>query len=301
MTIAITGGTGFVGARLLLLAGMRGLPVQALARRAQPASENVIWVTGALDQPDALTRLVAGATCVIHVAGVVNAPSRQAFAAGNVAGTENMVRAAEQAGVRRFVHISSIAAREPELSDYGWSKHGAETPVIASGLDWSIVRPPAIYGPGERDMLDLFRAARRGIVPMPPGGRFSLIAADDLARLLLDMLDRRETFGQIYEPDDGHPGGWTNPQFAQAIGRAVGRKPLTLSFPATLMRAGAWLDGRIRGAGAKLTPDRVRYLCYPDWTVDPARRPPPSLWTPEIATEEGLVATARWYREAGWL
>jgi nucleoside-diphosphate-sugar epimerase len=94
----------------------------------------------------------------VHVAGVING-DKAAFTQGNIAGTENMVEAAAQAGVRRFIHISSLAAREPQLSTYGWSKSVSEEPVIAAGLNWTIIRPPAIYGPGDREMLDLF--ARR--------------------------------------------------------------------------------------------------------------------------------------------
>ena len=114
-----------------------------------------------------------------------------------------MIDAARAAGVRRFIHISSLAAREPDLSDYGWSKAKAERVVAASGLDWTIVRPPAVYGPGDRETFELFKMARRGLVALPPKGRFSVLHVEDLCRLILALVDRPDTFLQTYEPDDG--------------------------------------------------------------------------------------------------
>jgi uncharacterized protein YbjT (DUF2867 family) len=299
-TLAITGGTGFVGRHLLRLVTERDMQARALARRAQDPMRRIFWVSGALDQPASLTRLMAGADAVIHVAGVVNAADRGGFAAGNIAGTAAMIAATQEAGVRRFVHVSSLAAREPELSDYGWSKAESEQLVAASGLDWAIVRPPAVYGPGDTEMLDMFRMAARGLVALPPGGRLSVIAAEDLARLLL-ALAAGASSGGIYEPDDGCPGGWSHQDFANALGKAVGRRVRTLAAPAALLRIGAGIDGMVRGRGAKLTRDRVRYFCHPDWVVDPGRAPPSSLWRAEIETPAGLSATAAWYRAQGLL
>ncbi|MDB5719144.1 MAG: NAD-dependent epimerase/dehydratase, partial [Sphingomonas bacterium] len=173
--------------------------------------------------------------------------------------------------------------------------------VGASGLDWTIVRPPAVYGPGDREMLELFRMARRGFVALPPAGRLSLIAAEDLADLLLDLAATPDGTGALYEPDDGVPTGWSHSGFARALGEALGRRVRTVAMPAALLRIGARLDSAIRRDRAKLTPDRVRYFCHPDWVVTPARRPPPALWRPRIATPAGLKATADWYRAQGWL
>jgi uncharacterized protein YbjT (DUF2867 family) len=207
MKLAITGATGFVGSHLIAQAAAAGHEIRALTRRPQPPSNVVTWSEGALDRPDSLAALVNGCDAVVHVAGVING-DKAAFTQGNIAGTENMVEAAAQAGVRRFIHISSLAAREPQLSTYGWSKSVSEEPVIAAGLNWTIIRPPAIYGPGDREMLDLFRAARLRIVPLPPGGRLSVIHVGDLCGLILACLDNEMSFGRTYEPDDGHQGGW---------------------------------------------------------------------------------------------
>lgn len=298
--VAVTGGTGFVGGKLLDLAIAAGRNVRALTRRRQPERDGITWIEGALDQPEALDRLVTGADVVLHIAGVVNAPDRAGFAAGNIAGTQATVNAATRAGVRRFVHVSSLSARLPELSNYGWSKAEAESAVRRSGLAWTIVRPPGIYGPGDTELRDVFKLARFGVALLPPRGNASWIAVEDLGRLLLTLTTHDPGLLTL-EPDDGHSGGWTHVAFAQAVGAAVGRTVVPVSLPKPLLSLGARLDATLRGAGAKLTPDRVGYLCHPDWTVDPAKRPPPSLWTPLIPTPDGLAATATWYRTRGLL
>lgn len=299
-TLAITGGTGFVGATLVRHAIMRGHAVRALTRRAQPGSARIQWVNGALDQPAVLARLVDGADAVIHVAGAINAVDRAGFEAANVVGTLNMVEAAKAAGARRFIHVSSLAAREPELSDYGWSKARSEQVVGLSGLDWTVVRPPAVYGPGDRETLELFRMAKRGLMLLPPAGRLSVIEVSDLSRLLLTLVGHDATHGETYEPDDGHEQGWTHRQFGEAIAAAVGRKRVAMiSSPRAVMRFGARVDRLVRGKRAKLTLDRASYFAHPDWVAH--QRPPAELWRPHIETNAGLKATAVAYRAAGWL
>lgn len=301
ITLAVTGGTGFVGKTLIRLATAQGLRVRALTRSPQPPQDGVEWISGALDQPDALQALMRGSDAAIHVAGVVNAPDRAGFEAGNVGGTLAMVEAAHGAGIQRFIHVSSLSARKPDLSIYGWSKAKAELIVQASGLDWTIVRPPWIYGPDDRDTLDLFKMARRGFVLLPPEGRISVIEVSDLARLLLAIVPDADTRAQVYEADDGKDGGWSHTGFGRAIGWAVGRRVATFSAPAAVLDVAARLDRLIRGSGAKLTADRVRYFCHPDWVVDPDKRPPLALWQPQVSTFDGLKATAQAYRDAGWL
>jgi nucleoside-diphosphate-sugar epimerase len=298
--LAITGGTGFVGSRLIALALEAGHQVRALTRREQAEREHIAWVAGDLHDTSALARLAEGADAVIHVAGVVNAPDRDGFARGNIDGTRNMLTAAEGAGVRRFVHVSSLAAREPDLSAYGWSKAEGDRLVEASALDWSIVCPPAIYGPGDLEMLELFKLARLGLAMTPPGGRISVIEVGDLGRLLL-ALALTDAYRGVLDCDDGVEGGWSHKDFARAVGTATGKRVAAIALPRPLMMAGAQLDRLVRGKGAKLTPDRVAYFCHEDWVIDPARRPPAQLWQPQVPTPEGLAATAAWYRSQGLL
>lgn len=301
MKLAITGATGFVGGHLLDQALAAGHEVRALTRRPQNSRDDVTWIEGALDRSDSLDRLAEGTEAVIHVAGVINAPDKAGFEAGNVAGTAAILDAAEQAGVKRFVHVSSLAAREPGLSLYGASKARSEALVEAAKLPGVIVRPPAVYGPGDHEMLELFRMAKRGFVLLPPRGRLAVIHAEDLARLLLTAAASDSPSGTTIEPDDGRPGGWSHEEFGKALGRAVGREVVTISTPRALLRAGALIDGLVRRRQAKLTSDRVAYFCHPDWTIASARAVSPTLWKPAIDTEKGLADTAGWYRAKGWL
>jgi nucleoside-diphosphate-sugar epimerase len=299
--LAVTGGTGFVGHRLIHLALERGHEIQALTRRPQESRPGIDWIEGSLEERDALERLVAESDAVIHVAGVINAPNAAGFEKGNVDGTLAMLAAATAAGTRRFVHVSSLAAREPKLSQYGSSKARAEELVEGSGLDWVIVRPPGVYGPGDRETLDLFKMAKAGLILLPPRGRVSFIHVDDLANLLLNLAEREQPVKQVYEVDDGRTNGWTHREFADALAKGVGSRAISIATPSLLLRTGAMLDKLVRRGKAKLTPDRAAYFCHPDWVASSHKMPPPDLWRPEIATPSGLADTARWYREQGWL
>lgn len=301
MKLALTGATGFVGSHLVDAALAGGHQVVALARREQPPRQGVAWVDGDLHDRAALERLVDDAQAVIHVAGVISGQTAAAFDKGNVEGTLTMLAAATAGGVRRFVHVSSLAAREPTLSLYGASKRRAEELVMSSGLDWAIVRPPAVYGPGDKETLELFRMARLGLMVMPPKGRVSVIHADDLARLLLALAAPDAPSNLLVEPDDGRPGGWTHREFARALGQAVGNRPAIVSSPGMLLRLAARADQLFRRERAKLTVDRAAYFSHRNWVVEPKRAAPPDLWKPAIETHLGLKETAEWYRMEGWL
>ena len=309
----MTGATGFVGSHTLEAALEAGHQVRALTRREQPDADGVQWVRGTLDDPAALAALVAGVDGVIHVAGLTNTPDPAEFEAANVTGTAAVIAAMTAAKVRRLVFVSSLAARKPELSAYGASKARAEALVEASGLDWTTVRPPGVYGPRDVDYLEMFRTAKLGFVPLPPGGASSLIHVRDLAELLVrlagptaSLLEDAESRGaiskQIYEPDDGREGGWSHKELAAAIGEAVGkRRVFAPHLPQGALQIAARIDGALRGANAKLTTDRVGYMCHPNWVSRSDRRVPPAIWQPKISGADGLKATAAWYRAQGWV
>jgi nucleoside-diphosphate-sugar epimerase len=301
VTIAVTGGTGFVGTRFIDIATAAGHEVRALTRRPQRPQRQVEWVDGSLEDADALRKLVTGCDSVVHIAGVLKASDAKAFDRGNVEGTLAMLAASTAAGISRFVHVSSLAAREPELSLYGASKARSEELVERSGLDWVIVRPPAVYGPGDRETLDLFKMARRGQIFMPPRGRLSLIHVDDLARLLLACAGDDAPSKSVIEPDDGRAGGWSHREFGDALGKAVGTPARTVSTPRFLLSLASRADRLVRGGNAKLTADRVAYFCHPDWVVSAGKCPPPDLWKPQVETARGLAETAAWYEREGWL
>lgn len=301
MKIAVTGATGFVGSHLLDEALEAGHELQALTRREQPAREGITWIRGSLEDRTALEQLVGDVDAVVHVAGTINAADAAGFEKGNVAGTLAMLAAATAGGVRRFVHVSSLAAREPKLSLYGASKARSEALVKSSGLDWTIIRPPAVYGPGDKETLELFRMAKLGLMVMPPKGRLSVIHARDLSRLLLAAGAPSAPANLLIEADDGRPGGWTHREFARALAAAVGTRAAVVSAPGLMLRAAARVDQLVRGDKAKLTTDRAAYFSHRNWVIDNKQACPAELWQPQIATSAGLKETADWYRTAGWL
>jgi len=301
MKLAVTGGTGFVGSHLIDAALAAGHSVLALTRRPQQSRPGLSWIEGSLSDTANLKRLIDETDAVIHVAGVLKAGDAAGFEQGNVSGTLAVLAAATAGGTTRFVHVSSLAAREPQLSLYGASKAQAERLVEESGLDWIIVRPPAVYGPGDKETLDLFKMAKRGQIYMPPAGRLSLIHVDDLARLLLALTVPEAPKHLVIEPDDSRPNGWSHREFGDALATAVGVRARTVSTPRFLLSIGSRLDQLLRGANAKLTRDRVAYFCHPDWVASPDRAASASVWRAQIPTEQGLKQTAEWYRANGWL
>lgn len=303
MTIALTGATGFVGQAVLDAAEAKHIEVNALTRRTQPDRKGVNWVRGDLGDRRALIRMVDGVEAVIHVAGAVNAADADGFEAANVQGTLAVVETALAAGVRRFIYVSSLSAREPQLSAYGASKRRAEKIVAASGMDWTIIRPPAVYGPRDTEMFELFRAAKWGVVPMPPeAGRTSVIHADDLATLLIALIHGGEDVThRVFEPDDGQPGGWSHKELAEAIGAAMGRKPWVPHMSRGALDWISRIESWVRPGKVKLSADRVAYMVHPDWVVSDGRAVPSRRWRPRVRTQDGLNATAGWYRQQGWL
>lgn len=304
VTLAVTGGTGFVGGHVLVAATARGHRVRALARRPQPPRDGVEWVPGDLADQGSLARLVEGADVVVHVAGVVNARDAAGFVAGNVRGTAAMRMAA---GPRPFVHVSSLAAREPRLSLYGTSKLAAEHVARGCAGPVAMVRPPAVYGPADREMLALFRAARLGLVPVPAGARAALIFATDLAHALValaeDLAGAGRSAGGCFEIDDGS-GGHGQAELVRAIGAAMGRRVRALEVPGAALRLGAAVDtwrARLAGTLPKLSFDRARYLAHCDWSADSRPLLALGLWQPRVGLAEGLAETIAWYQREGWL
>lgn len=300
MTLALTGATGFVGRRVVALAGR---PVRALTRRSQPPQTGVEWVLGDLTDTTALARLCDGAAAVLHIAGVVNAADEAGFRAGNVIGTANVLAAA--ANVQRLVHVSSLAAREPGLSMYGASKAQGDALVMASDRDWVIVRPPGVYGPGDAEMRDLFSLARLGLgfAPGGPNARIGLIHVDDLARALLALAGGGPA-REILEIDDGS-GGYAHADHVAAIGRAVGKSSVRMiPIGDGLLNVAAGVAtrlARLQGQLPKLSRDRARYLAHPDWTARGGNERLAGIWQPSISLDEGMADTVADYRQRGWL
>jgi nucleoside-diphosphate-sugar epimerase len=304
LTLAMTGATGFVGGHALAAAAARGHRVAALARRPQPERDGVRWVAGSLADPPALARLVEGADAVVHIAGVTNARNRAGFETGNVAGTVELRRAA---GPLPFLHLSSLAAREPGLSLYGATKRQGEDVARGCAGPVAILRPPAVYGPGDREFLALFKAVRAGLVPLPAGARAAMIFAADLGEAIValaeDLAGPARAAGGLFEIDDG-AGAHAQPAIAAAIAAALGVRARTIPVPGTALRLAAAFDtasARFRRDLPTLSFDRARYLAHPDWGADSGPLRALGIWQPRTALPEGMARTAAWYRHEGLL
>lgn len=309
MRIAVTGGTGFVGRHLVY--GLAGrYPLRLLVRRPDRAlaALGAQLIYGALDDAEALGRLVAGAEVVIHAAALIRAPSPAVFEETNHRGTLRLLEAAARAGVRRFLFVSSLAARAPQVSAYARSKAAAEQAVAAhaGSMETIIVRPPAVYGPGDRATLEIFRGLARGrlVLPAHRQGRFSLLFVSDLADLLRELVAAPLPSGIILEPDDGTPGGYDWPGLVAAAARVLGhpvRLYLVPQMAAPLIARASELWARILGGEVLLPRDKVGELYHTDWVCCGIRDDIALAWHPLVRFEDGLPRTLDWYRTAGWL
>lgn len=308
--IAVTGATGFIGGALVRALRACGWTVRALVRRDHPtlAAAGVETLHGSLSDPGSLRALATNADAVVHAAGATTAPSGRMFLEVNAAGTERVASAADGAGCRRFLLISSLAAREPQLSAYAASKRAGEQALarLASRLDTAIVRPPAVYGPGDRMTLPFFRqlARPRPLIPGRADARFSLLYVDDLAALIVRLLERQTWRGVTIEPDDGEPGGYDWPRVAEIAAAYFGRQSRPRFLPRALLRLPAIASqaaARLFGFAPVLTPGKLAELYHPDWVCRSGDDEAASDWRPDVRFDEGLARTWRWYAEAGWV
>jgi len=197
-----------------------------------------------------------------------------------------------------FLLLSSLAAREPQLSSYAASKRAAEEAIARRSGPWLAVRAPAVYGPGDRETLAYFKMAKRGFALQPdqPQARLSLIHVEDLAEALALVLDRSLPSG-ILEIDDGHPGGYSHEDMAKAAAAALGRPVRSVPIGQGLMSAIATVNC-LRPGAQILTPNKVRELFHADWTARGGGLPG---FSARHELQEGFDHTILWYRSHRWL
>lgn len=308
---AVTGATGFIGRHLVRDLARSGWRVRLLLRRDPVIDE---WrearpeiVAGSLSDASALERLVEGADAVIHVAGLIKAARREEFFAVNRDGAAAFARIAQSVAPRaHFIHVSTQAAREPQLSDYAASKRAGEDAVReVLGTRCTVLRPPAVYGPGDRETLVFFQLARQRLVPLlgARGSRAALIHVEDLVRLL-SALAGTEAQGRVLTAADGRPAGYRWEEVLGAAARAVGNpSPRFVQAPTALLRTVALAGdvGRVLGSANMLNSQKLRELRHPDWSVSPAELAQIADWAPEFTIDAGFADAAAWYRREGWL
>jgi nucleoside-diphosphate-sugar epimerase len=306
---ALTGATGFIGRELLRQLLLAGWTVRALTRRPVAQSDivkGVTWIKGDLRSPKALTELVEGSDAIIHLAGAVKARGRPQFFEANAAGVEAMMEAASRkADAAHFMLISSLAAREPHLSDYAGSKAAGEENLRQSGaLNWTIIRPPAVYGPGDLEILKIFKSLKYGIgfLAGRPENRLSIIHVRDLCAGIIATLGQEAAFGRLLHIDDGREGGYTLAEIMMTGARILDKKPSLIRFPRLAFALAAGVNqgyARLTGRTPMLTLGKVRELHHTDWVCGGEKISDFCSWRAHIDVETGLKETIDWYRKKG--
>jgi len=318
----VTGATGFIGSHLTEALLSRQWRVRCLVRRTSVLrwvpTDDVSLINGDVAEPgEDLERAVRNVSVVFHLAGLTSATNDSSYITVNVEGTRNVVQAMQKvAPDALIVFCSSLAAAGPSptrrplnetdpaspVSAYGRSKLTAERIVEASGLQHLIVRPPAVYGPRDVDILAAFRLAVRGLAlrVAPSGQTLSLVHVEDLAR---GLARAAETEGRgLYYMTDGMVHTWES--VAQSISRAVGKQAKVISVPSFLADGLSRLEvlrASIFGSKPLLTPDRIVELSQSSWICDDTRARLDIDYESHIALPDGLKMTADWYRAQGWL
>ena len=307
--VAITGATGFIGRRFLTHLDGRNLrlrlharhPLQLLdATRGAAAAAQVagieppVVVGGDLHARSTWHELLDGADLAVHLAGAVRGRNPRDFAVNT--GAVVALRDAALAEPRlRIVLVSSLAARQPQLSAYAESKRAGERLLQAEpGLDWTILRPPAVYGPGDRELAPLLNlwAKGFGVCPGDRAARMSLLHVDDLCGALLATLRAPGARGHVLEPDDGKAGGYAWREVMEVVSNITGQPIRPLRLPRAVLELAGHLvviASAVRGDAPMLTPGKVRELTHRDWVSqgDVARRL--LGWQPAIDLRAGLT------------
>jgi nucleoside-diphosphate-sugar epimerase len=307
--VAVTGATGFIGRHVVKELVEEGYTVRAMARRVpkdDQHDDSVSWVLGALNDDAALKSLVKGASAVVHCAGAIRAASREQFLAVNADATRRLAEiAANEGRPPRFIHLSSLAAREPRLSPYAASKRAGEQALRAlrERIPTVVLRPPAVYGPGDLETLRVFQMAARGFMlrPMVDRARTSLVHAGDVAGAVLAALRCDHPPADPVEFDDGRVGGYTWEEIAEAAGSALRTNPRLISVPAPVLYAAgalASLASTVAGRSSVLCWSKVPELLHPDWAAETTELPG---YKPSWTLDRGFKDAVNWYASRGLL
>ena len=307
MIVAITGANGFIGQHLVHRFGNAGWEVRSVVRRDIELGH--------------FGEHFAGADVVVHAAGATRAPSVAELNEANVELTSRMLQAARDARVQRFIFVSSLAAAGPAKSleepvseetppapieSYGQSKLNAEKLVReAGGLAWVIVRPAAVYGPGDRDFLPVFRLARRGVA-LHPANRdhwLSIIHVADLAEAILRCASSDSAPGRVYCLGNGEPVQWAD-VFRLAARCSKGELAVDIEIPAVIVDAGALVGdaiARVTHRAGLLTTEKVALSKARYWTCTSELAARELGFVAKTPLQQGLCETYQWYLERGWL
>ena len=328
MTILVTGGSGFLGSHIIEQLSQAGRPVRALVRRSSDTQflrtlSTVELVDGAIDDRASLERAVVGVEAVVHSAGLVKARNLDEFMRVNARGTENLLDVCVPLGatLKRFVQVSSITVGGPSdaygnpvsvdatprpVTDYGRSKLAAERAVLAKKdqLKITIIRPPAIYGPRDREILAFFKSIKMGVLPLlgSPQSKLSMTYGPDCARACIRAIDADVPSGSIFAVDDGAV--HTMAELISEAESAMGKRAfLRIPLPRRVVEGAAILSesyGKLTNRAMMLTRDKCNEL-FDQWVCDGSKAQRELGFTPSVTFSQGVKQTVDWYRTAGWL
>ncbi len=327
MKVLVTGGTGFLGSHVAQLLGDDGHEVRCMVRSTSDTSflrtlPAVSLVEGRVEDRESCRSAVVGMDAVIHCAGLVKARSTAEFRLTNAVGTQNVLDAAMTSGRSglRFVYVSSLAARAPSptgrplagdaspepVSIYGRTKLEGERAVLVrkGDLHVTVVRPTGVYGPRDREMLQLFRYAQARVRPLigDPDGKLTLIHGEDCARATIRCLHADVKSGSAFDLDDGRI--YSRRELAEGLEQAVSRRAVVrVPIPTPVVRTVALVSeayGRMTDRAVMLTRDKVEELLQ-QWVGDSAPAREQLGFEPTVTWQEGARATADWYFSNGWL
>lgn len=325
MKVLVTGGSGFLGGHVAELLSKRGDQVRALVRKTSNRKHleslpHVELFEGSVEQVERVKDAMDGVDAVVHTAGLIKARSADEFFAVNVGGTSNLIEAARGRGLKRFVFVSSLEAcgpssdgqpvgpdQEDPVTAYGRSKLAAEKVVFSAKeeIPVTILRPGAIYGPRDGEILQAFKSIKRGLLPLIAGGEAMgmWIYATDCAAACIRAIDADLPSGKAYFVDDGCGPMAQRRMLAdaeRAIGkRALWRTSLPVPFLMTVAR-GVETFGRVANRPVMLTREKANMLLQ-NWVCSSEETRRDLGWVPRVPWHEGITLAVQWYRENGWL
>ncbi len=241
LKVAVTGGTGFVGSAIISKLLSKRHEVAVLARNVPGISsgehDSTQYVKGNVVNGEGLVKLVEGKDAVIHLVGIIKETGDNTFEGVHRMGTENVIRAVKDAGVRKLVHMSALGTRMNAASAYHRSKWGGEEAVRSSGLDWTIFRPAIIFGPGDSfiNMLaDMMK--KTPVMPVIGGGENLMqpVYVDDVAGAFSEAVAQSWSTGRVYEL--GGPDVISFKEIIKTIAQVTGKKRLLINIPMAIVR-----------------------------------------------------------------
>ena len=320
MKALVTGASGFIGSLLAETLVRRGYEVTCLVRKTSGLGwlrhVPVNFLYADLEDAGSYEAQLGSFDYVFHAAGLTKAASEKEFFHVNAECTRLLAGAAAGAnpGLKRFLLVSSLSAAGPSpdgnplteeedprpVSAYGRSKLEGERAVKALGgkMPVTVVRPPAVYGPRDRDFLLVFKAVQQGFFPYWGRCLYSLIYVGDLVNGVILAAEKDEAAGRTYYLADRAV--YSNDDILQALSAACGRKAFRLRLPRTLLPLLGVIIQKIRKKGI-INADKIREIRFPHWTCDPARAVKELGFCAEVALGEGFGVTADWYRKEKWL